>query len=83
MIPTAALDLLKFDTEDAEETAARGDARAGYDLLAAGLRRAEAARDAGFAWGEELTHRYQEMIERYAERHGLSGSRASELRGDR
>ena len=42
----------------------------GYQVLTAGLRRAEGARDAGQPWGEELVRRYHAELERYAAAHG-------------
>jgi hypothetical protein len=70
MLPTAALDMLKLDLTDAEALAARGDVAGGYQVLTAGLRRAEGARDAGQPWGEELVQRYHAELERYAAAHG-------------
>jgi hypothetical protein len=70
MLPTAALDMLKLDLADAEALAARGDVAGGHQILATGLHRAEGARDAGQPWGEELVHRYQVDLDRYAAEHG-------------
>jgi hypothetical protein len=70
MLPTAALDMLKLDTTDAEALAARGDLAGGHQVLATGLRRAEGARDAGQPWGATLVHRYQTELDRYAAQYG-------------
>jgi hypothetical protein len=73
MLPTAALDQLKFDLADAAALAAKGDVAGGRQLLTTGLRRAETARDAGQPWGDELVRRYQAGISDYAARHGETG----------
>jgi hypothetical protein len=70
MLPTAALDQLNFDLADAEALAGQGDVAGGYQLLTTGRRRAEAAREAGHPWGEELVRRYQQGMEDYAARYG-------------
>jgi hypothetical protein len=71
MLPIPVQDLLDFDLEDAETWAARGNASAGYRELAAGLRRAESARQLGVDWVDELAQRYQELMKEYAQRYGL------------
>jgi hypothetical protein len=63
--------MLKFDIADAAALAAQGKPAEGCELLAAGLHRAEAARDEGQPWGEELVRRYQEALQQYAQQHGL------------
>jgi hypothetical protein len=70
MLPTAAQDLLDLDIADAEALAAAGDGAGGYQVLTAGHRRAETARDAGQPWGEELVRRYEVAMEAYRARHG-------------
>jgi hypothetical protein len=72
LLPTAALDLLNFDTADAEAMAARGDPEGGYLILRRGLHRAAAARVEGWPWGEALVERYQQVIAGFLHRHGLS-----------
>jgi hypothetical protein len=48
-----------------------GDARAGYEALLAGLRRAEELRDAGKVFGAELVTRWRYVLERYTVRYRL------------
>jgi hypothetical protein len=68
VLPRNEIDTLLTTITDAVDLAAEGDAHLGYEALRAGLRRAEELRDAGQQWGEELARRWQEALDRFAER---------------
>jgi hypothetical protein len=72
MLPTTASDLLTLDLHDAEAEAARGEVAAGWELLQAGLQRAQSGRYSNEPWREEFIHRYQEAMAEYARRHGFA-----------
>jgi hypothetical protein len=48
-----------------------GDPAAGYQVLLAGLQRAEELYAEGLSWAEELVQRYLDARERFAERWGV------------
>jgi hypothetical protein len=66
-IPDVELDVFTNTVDAAGSRANRGDVTGGHDELLHGLQRAEATRDDGEAWGEELVGQWQRALERYAE----------------
>jgi CheY-like chemotaxis protein len=71
MLPTAAVDLLRFDVADANSLATQGDVKAGLEVLRAGLARAQGAQSAGHPWAAELIRCYQEALDLYCRCYGL------------
>jgi hypothetical protein len=56
---------------EAEDLAEQGKVTAGMSILHTGLLRAEADREIGQPWAEELIRRYNRAMDRYAEQHRL------------
>jgi len=54
-----------------------GDPAAGYRRLLEGFRRAEAARAAGEAWGDDLVDRYVRALDAYAWRYRILRKRSA------
>jgi hypothetical protein len=70
MIPQEQIRGLALAAADAYDLAVDGQYLRGYLRLLAGLERAEAARDRGESWGQDLVLLYQEVIERYRTQYG-------------
>jgi two-component system, chemotaxis family, chemotaxis protein CheY len=83
MLPTAAVDLLRFDMADANSLATQGDVKAGLEVLRAGLARAQGAQSAGHPWAEELLRYYQEALDVYVRSYGLPGTPSPENKSRR
>jgi hypothetical protein len=71
MLPEVALDDYLDRVTHAVDLAATGHAHEGYDVLCQGLLRAEAAREGGEAWADELSKHYRLSLARYANRFGV------------
>jgi hypothetical protein len=71
MIPEEQLDALRGRIRGATRLAEEGQLAAGYDLLLAGLRQAQAARRHGQSWAEELVVRYRGARESYVRAYGV------------
>jgi hypothetical protein len=66
VVPSEEIELLNDLVTDAESMAMMGRVGDGCKFLEFGLCWAEAARQKGFAWAEELIRRYQIALDRYA-----------------
>lgn len=69
MIPQDELDRLTAAVAEAEALASEGAAPQGYLLLLSGFRAARTQRDEGKPWGDLLVQRWQEVFDRYAQKH--------------
>ena len=74
MLPENIVEELAQAEDDSEAMAALGEIAGGFLLLAAAQRRASAAHDGGETWGAEASRRYQDIMDRYAERHQLKST---------
>jgi hypothetical protein len=70
MLPTAVFDLLQADLTEAAALAEKGEVRAGYALLVAGLERAQADQKANRPWAAELLDQYSQALAHYSSRYG-------------
>jgi hypothetical protein len=71
MIPHPEFDRLLDDIKRATGCATLGGLVAGYDLLHAGLKRAEYARLEGEEWAATLVDRYRQAMDEYARFFGV------------
>lgn len=67
-LPEKELERLEMTTRDAGNIAAAGEIANGYAMLMAGLRRAKEIRDGGAEYGADLAKRWQDALDRFAER---------------
>ncbi len=70
-LPRPELDTLLLTISEAVDLAEEGKAADGYQALLSGLRRAAEAAEGGEPGGQELARRWQEALDRYAERHRI------------
>jgi hypothetical protein len=70
-LPRVEIDTLLMTVTDAVDRAMEGDPAGGYEALLAGLRRAEEIRDEGAEYGAELVTRWQDALDRFAERYRI------------
>jgi hypothetical protein len=68
MIPSHELSAFLMTITDAADLARDSDPTAGYELLLAGLQRAEELHAEGVSLAEERVGRYLDVRERFAER---------------
>jgi hypothetical protein len=80
--PVETLALLTT-VSDAVELARVGHVAEGYSRLLGGLRRAEAARDAGESWGDELVGLYRQELDNHQRRYGNGWPRSGTLNRNR
>jgi hypothetical protein len=71
MLPDTEIDTLLTLVDDAIALAAAGQLADGYLLLLAGLHYAEAQREEGEPWAEELVERYRLAVENYCTGYGV------------
>jgi hypothetical protein len=74
MLPSEVSELLEFEVQGAEDFAARGEVRRGYELLIMALQRVESTQDGGEGSGDELAQSYREALADYESRHGSVSS---------
>jgi hypothetical protein len=65
MLPNAEISASLRAVDAAESSSAVGRLADGYAALAAGLRRAATAMEAGESWAEEMGHCFQLAIDNY------------------
>ena len=70
MIPEYELNVMLLAEVEAGDLASEGSVVAGYHCLAAGLRRADEARQAGEENGDELVRQWQKAVDSYCRRYG-------------
>jgi DNA-binding response OmpR family regulator len=79
--PVVEIDLLTLTAADAFALGAGGHVEDGSACLAAGVRRADAARAAGSPWAEELAHHYEALRDHYGARYGGEACKAAVAAG--
>jgi hypothetical protein len=69
VLPEAEMEAVTRGLAEVLELAADGQVADGYELLLWGLRRAQAVRDRGVPWGEELVTWWRLAVENYTNRY--------------